>query len=85
MIKNTVKIEGMMCGMCEAHIANTIRKTFPNAKKVAASHTKGEAVFLTETSVPAHELARAIKQTGYTFVSLEAKPYEKRGLFSKLK
>ena len=85
MIKNTVKIEGMMCGMCEAHIADTIRKTFPKAKKVSVSHTAGQAVFLSDENIPAHELARAIKKTGYTFVSLEAKPYEKRGLFSKLK
>ena len=85
MIKNTVKIEGMMCGMCEAHIADTIRKTFPKAKKVSASHTAGRAVFLTDEKIPAHELARAIKETGYTFVSLDAEPYEKKGLFSKLK
>ena len=26
MIKTTLKIEGMMCSMCEAHICDTIRK-----------------------------------------------------------
>lgn len=82
MVKNTAKIEGMMCGMCEAHICDTIRKTFPKAKKVSASHLKGEAQFITDEKVPAHELARAIKGTGYTFVSLK---YQKKGLFSKLK
>lgn len=48
MTKNTVRISGMACGMCEAHICDTIRKTYPDAKKVAASHTKGIATFLTE-------------------------------------
>ena len=48
MFKNTAKIEGMMCGMCEAHISDTIRKTFPKAKKVSASHLKGEAQFITD-------------------------------------
>ena len=43
MTKNTVRISGMACGMCEAHICDTIRKTYPDAKKVAASHTKGIA------------------------------------------
>ncbi len=43
MKKITVKIEGMMCGMCEAHICDTIRKAYPNAKKVKASRTCGEA------------------------------------------
>lgn len=83
MIKNTAKIGGMMCGMCEAHICDTIRKAFPQVKKVSASHVKGEAVFLSEGKIPAHELARAIKQTGYEFITLTSEPYEKKGLFSK--
>ena len=33
MIKTVVKIEGMACGMCEAHINDTIRKLYPSAKK----------------------------------------------------
>lgn len=85
MIKNIAKIDGMMCGMCEAHICDTIRKAFPEAKKVAASHTKGEAVFYIEQSVPAHELARAIKATGYSFLSLSSEKAEKKGFFSKFK
>ncbi|MBQ6264967.1 MAG: hypothetical protein IJK60_05905 [Clostridia bacterium] len=48
MEKITVKIDGMMCGMCEAHIRDTIRKTFPAAKKVSASKSKNEAVFMIE-------------------------------------
>ncbi|MFR9127183.1 hypothetical protein M5E89_01180 [Acidaminococcus intestini] len=29
MVKNIIHIEGMSCGMCEAHIADTIRHAFP--------------------------------------------------------
>lgn len=47
MNKVTVKIEGMMCGMCEAHICDEIRRNF-GVKKVSASHKKGEATILTE-------------------------------------
>lgn len=35
MEKITIQIEGMMCGMCEAHINETIRNAFPSAKKAA--------------------------------------------------
>ena len=28
MIKTTLKIDGMMCGMCESHINDTIRNSF---------------------------------------------------------
>ena len=38
MIKTTLKIEGMMCSMCEAHINDVIRKAVPGAKKVSSSH-----------------------------------------------
>ena len=81
MIKTTLKIEGMMCGMCEAHIRDTIRKTVPSAKKVAASHSKGEASFLTESSIDEQVLKAAISETGYTCLSVESVPYEKKGLF----
>ena len=81
MVKTTVKIEGMMCGMCEAHINDTIRKAFPKAKKVSASRKKGEAVFLTENEINAEELRAAIDGTGYKYISCSSEPYKKRGLF----
>ena len=47
MYQTTLKIDGMMCGMCESHINDTIRKAAP-VKKVTSSHAKGEAVVLTD-------------------------------------
>lgn len=85
MIQNTVKINGMACGMCEAHITDTIRKTFPEAKKVSASHTKGIAVFLTEQPVDEGVLSRAIGETGYHYEGLTSEPYVRRGLFGRKK
>ena len=34
MIKTTVGIDGMMCGMCESHVNDAIRKSF-DVKKVS--------------------------------------------------
>ena len=48
MYKTVIKIDGMMCGMCEAHICDCVRRTLP-AKKVTASHGKGVCTFLSET------------------------------------
>ena len=56
MIKTTVKIDGMMCGMCEAHVCDAIRKAVPSAKKVKASRSKKEATFLTDDAVDASQL-----------------------------
>lgn len=81
MKKITVTIDGMMCGMCEAHICDTIRKAYPDAKKVKASRASGEATFLTGEPIDKERLERAITETGYTFISAKSEPYKKRGLF----
>ena len=81
MIKTTLKIDGMMCSMCEAHINEVIRKTVPGAKKVASSHTRGESTFLTENAPDESRLRDAIAATGYTCLSVLSEPYEKKGLF----
>ena len=61
MYKVTAKIDGMMCGMCEAHIADTIRKAFPDAKKVSASRKHGAATFLSEYEIDRERLRQAIE------------------------
>lgn len=83
MVKTTLKIDGMMCGMCEAHINDEIRKTIPEAKSVKSSHTKGESSFLTEEEPDTAKLKEAIDKTGYTMVSASSEPYKKKflGLF----
>ncbi len=81
MIKTTLKIEGMMCGMCEAHICEAVRKAVPSAKKVSASRSKGEATFLTEETVDTDALKAAIDATGYRCLGIEYAPCEKKGWF----
>ena len=84
MFQTTIRIDGMMCGMCEAHINDALRRALPAAKKVSASHTKGSATFLTEEPLTADEEAlvkKAINDTGYTFLSLRCEEYRKKKLF----
>lgn len=82
MDKVTLKIDGMVCGMCEAHINDTIRKTIPEAKKVSSSFRKGESTFLYEGELDEEKLKEAIKETGYELRSLSSEPYTKKwGLF----
>ena len=83
MIKTTLKIEGMMCGMCEAHVCDAIRKAIPEAKKVTASRSKKEASFLTEAAVDTDRLKAAIDATGYSCLGVESATYEKKGLFGR--
>lgn len=84
MIQTTVKVSGMACSMCEAHINDTIRGAFP-VEKVSSSHSKGETVILSKEPLDEKALRAAIDATGYTVGDIRAIPYEKKGLFSFLK
>lgn len=83
MLKITVHVEGMMCGMCEAHVNDAVRKAF-SVKKVSSSHTKGETEILTEQPIDEARLRAAIDATGYKVLSVQSEPYEKKGLFGFL-
>ena len=45
MYQITLGIDGMMCGMCESHVNEVVRKT-AQVEKVTSSHTKGETVIV---------------------------------------
>ena len=80
MIKITLKIDGMMCSMCEAHVCDTIRKAVLAAKKVKANRARGEATFLTEEPVDEEAIGAAVTATGYTCLGVTTAPAVK-GLF----
>ena len=83
MIETILKVDGMMCGMCESHVNETVRKT-ADVKKVTSSHTKGETVILSEQPLDIEALRRAIAETGYTVKGAQEKPCEKKGFFASL-
>ena len=81
MIKITLQVDGMQCGMCEAHVNDAIRRTFP-VEKVTSSHSKKQTVILSENDIEEQDLRDAIGKTGYEVLTVTKEPYEKRGLFS---
>ena len=60
----TVQVEGMMCGMCEAHVNDAVRKAVA-VKKVSSSHVKGETVITVEGLPDIVGIQKAINGTGY--------------------
>lgn len=80
MKKITVKIDGMMCGMCESHVNDEVRKNF-KVSKVTSSHKTGESVILTEEEIDEEQLKKAIEETGYKVLSIEQEEYEKKKRF----
>lgn len=84
MVETILRVDGMMCGMCESHINDVVRKT-ARVNKVTSSHTKGETVIVSEQPVDVETLKAAIAETGYTVTGVQTRPYEKKGFFSFLK
>lgn len=84
MVKITLEVEGMACGMCESHVNEAVRKAFP-VKKVTSSHTRRRTEVIAEAPIEEAALKAAVEATGYSVRSVRTEPYEKRGfsLFRK--
>ena len=84
MYKITLNIEGMACGMCEAHMNDAIRAAFA-ARKVTSSHVKKQTVIIAENDIDDAKLAETVKSTGYQLTGITRGPYEKKGLLGIFK
>lgn len=86
MLKTTLEIDGMMCGMCESHMNDLIRQKF-NVKKVSSSHSKGTTEIISEESLDEDKLREEIAGIGYTLKSVNTEEYVKKGfsLFGRKK
>ena len=82
MYKTTLKIEGMMCGMCESHVNDAIRNAF-KIKKVTSSHGRGETVITSDAPLDEQALRDTIDKTGYKVLSVSSEEEEKHGLFHR--
>ena len=80
MVKTVLKIDGMMCGMCEAHMNDLIRKNF-KVKKVTSSAKDGETVIISDAELDIPWAKKQIKDIGYEMVDYISEPYEKKVLF----
>ena len=84
MIKTTLKIDGMMCSMCESHINDTVRSAC-KIKSVKSSHSKGTTEIISESPLDESVLKEVIGKTGYKVIDIKTEPYEKKrvSLFRK--
>ena len=82
MWKYTIQVDGMMCGMCESHVNDAVRKAFP-VKKVTSSRSKKETVVITEMELDQETLRAAISATGYDVGEIRRESRHKKGLFGR--
>ena len=82
MWKYTAQADGILCGMCESHVNDGVRKSFP-VKKVTSSRSKKETTVIAETDLDEDALGAAISATGYEVGEIRKESWEKKGLFGR--
>ena len=80
MFKYTFSVEGMACGMCEAHINEAVRRALP-VKKVRSSYRRGETVVISDGELDESALRAAVEATGCEARGVERELYAKHGIF----
>ena len=78
MVKTIVKVDGMMCGMCESHVNDAVRQAM-QVRKVTSSHTRGETEIISEDALDEAAVRPAIEKTGYMVTGVRSEPCEKKG------
>ena len=84
MIKTTIKVSGMMCPMCEAHVNDAIRNNLA-VKNATSSHKKSECVILSVAPLDEAKLHEVIEKEGYTTGDIITAEEEKKSIFSIFK
>ena len=69
-MEKTMKIEGMMCGHCEARVKKAL-EALPQVAEAQVSHEKGTAVVKLNAEVSNEELTRAVEEQDYKVTSVE--------------
>ncbi len=82
MVQYTVAVEGMACGMCEAHVNDAVRRAFP-VRQVKSSRSRKETVIVCDAPLDEAQLRKVIDDTGYAVGEIRSAPYERRGLFGR--
>lgn len=66
----TMKIEGMMCGHCEATVKKTL-EALPGVSAAVVSHTDGTAVLTLTEDVDNAVLKKAVEDKDYTVTDIQ--------------
>lgn len=66
-IKRIIKVDGMMCEHCEAHVKDAL-ESIKGIESASADHKKGEVELELSKAVKDSALEKAVKKAGYTFI-----------------
>lgn len=83
MIKTTLKIDGMMCSMCESHVNDRIRTAF-DVDSVRSSHSKGETVIISRAPIEVDDVKTKLGDMGYRVTAHSIESCEKTSRLAAL-
>ena len=69
-MKTTVRIEGMMCGHCEATVKKAL-EALPFVESAEVSHVTGTAVLTLSGALDEQSVKAAVEGKDYTFLGIE--------------
>ncbi len=69
-MKKTMKIEGMMCGHCEAAVKKAL-EALPEVDTAEVSHEAGTAVVTLHAEIADEVLKKAVEEKDYTVISIQ--------------
>ena len=69
-MSKTMKIDGMMCMHCVAHVKKAL-EALDGVEAATASHEAGNAIVTLTKDVPYEMLKAAVEEAGYTVLAIE--------------
>lgn len=69
-MKKTMKIEGMMCGHCEARVKKTL-EALPQVEDAVVSHVEGTAVVTLKEEMDNEALKKVIEEQDYKVLEIQ--------------
>ena len=69
-MNKTIKIEGMMCGHCEATVKKAL-EALPAVDEAVVSHEAGTAIVTLNTEVSDADLKKAVEDQDYKVTGIE--------------
>lgn len=79
MVRHELHVDGMRCGMCEAHVNDIVRKAFAAAvasadsslKSVRSSHVRNTTVIIAKSRLDLCPVINALEAEGYVVTSVK--------------
>ena len=69
-MKKTLKVEGMMCGHCEARVKKAL-EALPEVSEAVVSHEAGTAIVTLNAEVSNDALKKAVEDQDYKVTGIE--------------